>query len=217
MWVDEKDDGVEAPKTRLKDTMPEERSGKNGRNYSPFLTPRQKRFCRLYITYNEDHLRAASEVYPDMKKAASYGAELVRENPKIQQYIAFLREDAYETIVDENGRQKLSITMRAQVYLEMIEEARAFGKYRDATELKGLLDKLVGRRRRQSVNLAHHDSAEDQRAVLQDAAASGEIANDELKALSNTIKDSETATIEFPISVVIPDNKRVNKKEVGKI
>ena len=198
-------DATQAKRKPLEDTMPEKRGGKG----SPFLTPAQKLFCRLYLKYKEDHVKAALEVYPSMQNYASYGGDMVRNNPKIQHYLDYLREDAYETILDEAGRQRLSITARANEYLAMIKEARALGKFRDATELKGLLDKLVGRRRRHSINLSQYKNADEKRTVLQDATATGEIDHEDVKALSNTIKEDALGSVDCPVHVVIPGNERV--------
>lgn len=177
----------------------------------PFLTSRQRKFCRLYIKYEEDHVRASKETYVEMKHPAPYGADLLRENPKIRQYLDYLRYDAYETILDEEGRQLLSIASRAREYLRLIEMCKEAKRYRDMTELKGLLDRLVGRRRCYSINLAHYNSPDDKRGALQDALAFGELEDSEVKMLSQTIKDNELGTPTTPINIVIPPNNRTKE------
>jgi hypothetical protein len=140
----------------------------------PYLTPSQKRFCRLYVRYEEDHIKACKEVYTEMQNPTSYATDLLRKE-KIQHFIEYLRQDAYENVLDEDGKQSLTITARATEYKEMIVEARAAGRYTAAASLKNSLDALVGRKKYYGYNLSRLETIKEKTQALQDSLSTSEL------------------------------------------
>lgn len=188
---------------------------KDQKSELPWLTSKEKKFCRLYIKYEEDHAQAGQEVYVGMQDPRGYATILLKK-PKIQHFLDYLRQDAYETVLDENGRQALTVSARARDYQEMIKEARDAGRYTAAATLKSSLDALVGRKKLQAFNLAHIRKTAEKRQALFDAIASGDIDDHEFSALNKAVEsESGTGTISNPVRVaVVPANDRVVDKSV---
>ena len=191
----------------------------------PYLTPNQKRFCRLYLQYKSiekkdkkrqhtpAHILAAHEVFTNQKTPTTYGGHLIKHVPKIQQYIDYLQEDAYETVRDEEGRQQLTVTARARDYIIDIIAAKKAKNFQAVASMRAALDNLIGKKRRHAFMLATLKNIEDRRLALLDSVTSGEIDAEEFKILNAALEDSgDKASSDMYAIVKLHDNDRINQK-----
>ncbi len=180
----------------------------------PYLTSSQKAFCRLYIQYEENHSKAAQEIYGHHQNYLNYALRLLR-NPKAQHFIEYLRQDAYENVLDKDGRQALTVGARAREYRELIEEARENGEFGAAASLKRNLDNLIGRKKRHGFNLNHCKNVDEKKQTLYSAIAEGDIDDYEFTAMNKAVdNESQSGSVSNPVRVAImPDNSRVNNND----
>lgn len=175
----------------------------------PYLTGREKSFCRLFLQYNENYQQAAKEVFHTQKDFERYGRTLLAKD-KVQQYIKYLREDILE-IKDAEGKAKYSIQARVKELEGLRERAESANNYQAAANFQALKETLIGKRRTHSMNLAKHKNDEDRRQALFDAVASGEMEVEEFKVLIKALQSREEMNLKLEgFRAEIPDNGRVD-------
>lgn len=181
----------------------------------PYLSSREKSFCRLLLKYGGDEEKAlpkaSNEVYHTQRNPRKYGKRLL-SFPKIQHYLKFLREDILE-VKDGEGHAKYSLQARVKELDELRQRAEQANNYQAAANFQTLKEGLIGKRRTHSLNLAQHKDDEERRHALFDALANGEIEVEEFKTLIKALQAREEMNLKLEgFRAEIPDNGRVENE-----
>ena len=176
----------------------------------PYLSGREKKFCRLYLKYgstNEGRDKAGREVYENQKYPTRYVTRLLSFD-KIQHYIEFLREDICE-IKDAEGQAKYSIQARVKELERLIGGAEDCNNFQAAANFQTLKENLIGKRRKHALNLAKYQNDEERRQALFDAVSTGEMEAEEFKVFIKALQQRQEFNITSNFSAEIPDNGKV--------
>lgn len=149
------------------------------------LTQKQRRFCRAYVT-KDDQVEAVLDSYDttDREDAARMGRHLLTQ-PAIRQYIASIRWDI------ETHMEGLPAYCTKK-----LKEAIAIGLERQqasaVAQCVDVLNKMYGYGRRiHTFNLAEHEGIDEKMRVVDDALAQGTINSFEYQVLIQRIRGGE--------------------------